>query len=976
MSRLRLAALLGFLSTGFFAVQVAAFDQPAHQPTSSAPVLSSKNPERQRALNRSPGWQSFRAQYGPWVANWNERTRTPHRAFGRGIPLTGFGDDPAAVDRAVRTFIAGHPQVFGSLPTLETVHVQKVDRVWTARYRRTVGGIPVLFEDWEFRVGTNGKLFAFGVDAHSLDQGVVQRPRIDGSAARVAAQAGFAFNPATDRVEGGSQLYVLPGQGEDGRDGRVVYDVRVITADPPGNWITLVDAATGDVLWRHDRVRYNIGGTVTGAVHLLLPTDPTSVQPFGQQFVTVGANTGSTLDDGTYSLPGGASLGVTAQIRGDFCDVNRSDGTPDASFATTASDGATVDISWAAANDGERDGFYHTNIAHDYSQTMDPALTFTGNDYIMTCTVNIAGSCNAFWDGSGINFYRVGGGCPNMATMPDVVYHEYGHGVNDNLYGDHGAPFGMLNGALHEGLADVNAAFIQDDPNVGKGFFGPGTVLRSIDNLARWPENASGDGHITGLIIGGAFWDLRQSIGLATAELLVHRAKYGLPGNSASDDGEAMNDVFVEVLVRDDDNADLSDGTPNDVAIIDAFNAHGIGTGFYIDITHTPLGDQAGANPYPVTAVITYSGPIGSLDASTPRIVYSVNFGQDQTVPMTPTGNPDEFTGSIPGQSSAIIRYAIYAEDIYGEATSDPPGAAQGRSYAFLAGNSSTEFLHDHETGHGWTVGAPGDGAFTGIWIQADPVGTGAPAYVQPDDDHTANPGVQCFVTGNGTPGGALGEADVDGGRTTLTTPSFSALGSFQTPVISYYRWYTNNAGATPNSDLWRVDISNDDGANWTPVEATTVTEASWRRVLFFISDYVPPTATMKMRFIAADEGAGSLVEGAVDDFSLIGFSSTTAVEEGGEVGPLQLAQPWPNPSAGRVQFRYGLTRSGNASLVIYDVNGRLVRTLDHGVREAGEHTALWDGRDAAGNPAPSGTYFARLNANGDEVVRRFARMR
>ena len=50
---------------------------------------------------------------------------------------------------------------------------------------------------------------------------------------------------------------------------------------------------------------------------------------------------------------------------------------------------------------------------------------------------------------------------------------SYGHGINDFTYIAHGAGSGMGNGALHcEGLADVNAAFLTDDPVIGDGFTG------------------------------------------------------------------------------------------------------------------------------------------------------------------------------------------------------------------------------------------------------------------------------------------------------------------------------------------------------------------------------------------------------------------------------------------------------------------------------------------------------------------------
>src|SRR5206468_11944837 len=124
---------------------------------------------------------------------------------------------------------------------------------------------------------------------------------------------------------------------------------------------------------------------------------------------------------------------------------------------------------------------------------------------------------------------------------------------------------------------------------MGKGFFGPGTSLRTLANTLRWPADASPDPHQTGLIIAGAFWDLRQAIGLPTAAHLVHFAKYGVPVDF--DDGVAMGLYFIESLVADDNDGNLVNGTPHDAAIVAAFNAHGIGTGFLLEITHTPPGD-------------------------------------------------------------------------------------------------------------------------------------------------------------------------------------------------------------------------------------------------------------------------------------------------------------------------------------------------------------------------------------------------
>ena len=979
MPAMRSTALLLTLFLALAATAARAFDTPPGESSREialpGAVVRTGDPALQRALSAAPAWRDFASRNGGWKVVWNEVTGTPHRAFGAGIELDGFADDAAGADRAVRGFIARHPGLFGGSPALETAFAGRRGRVWYLRYRQTVGGVPVLFEDWEFRVGEGGRLFAFGADAHRVPAGVATHPKLVAAVVREAAKSGLRFDPATDRVEGGAPLYLLPYPGKAGTEYRLVYDVRVHTADPPSNFITLVDANDGAVLWRHDRVRFNIGGNVSGAIHPYLPTDALAGRNFAHLSVQVGAFPALTDAAGNYDQTASGTVTVSAQLNGQFCNVNRQDGA-DATLSSSAANPATVNFAWSTANsqDSERDAFYQVNIAHDYAKTIDPG--FTGNDYSMPTAVNINATCNAYWDGTGVNFYRAGGGCPNTATMPDVVYHEYGHGVNDNLYAQAGAPFGLTNGAMHEGLADVNQAYIQDDPLGGKGFFGPGTFLRTADNTKHWPEDQSGDPHATGLIISGACWNLRQSVGLATAARLIHFAKYGTPDDA--NDGIAMNEFFVETLVADDDDANLSNGTPHSPQIIAAFNAHGIGTGFYITIAHAPLADQPTTGPYAVTANVSYAGPIGALVPSTIKLNYSLNGAPYATSPMTPTGNPSEYRAYIPATTAGIVRYYVEASDNLGGSGTSPASAPTLAVNTFLAGLYAQRFLQDQETDAGWVSGAVGDNATTGLWLRADPVGTNVSGVpVQPEDDHTPFPGVQCWVTGNAAPADPPGANDVDGGRTTLTTAALDAVtGGLVRPVISYYRWYSNNAGSDPGNDLWRADISNDGGASWTSVESTRATDNSWRRVLFFISDYVAPTASMRMRFIAEDAGAGSLIEAAVDDFALLDFAAAVSVGPGASPGRLALARPAPNPFGARTRLAYALPAAGRVELRIFDLGGRMVRTLVAGAQEAGGHAVEWDGRDDGGRAAPDGLYFARIEAGGARATQRVALMR
>src|SRR5262249_7401328 len=247
-------------------------------------------------------------------------------------------------------------------------------------------------------------------------------------------------------------------------------------------------------------------------------------------------------------------------------------------------------------------------------------------------------------------------------------------------------------------------------------------------------------------------------------------------------------------------------------------------------------------------------------------------------------------------------------------------------------------------------------------WVRADPVGTdfeGIP--VQPEDDHTPDPGVTCFVTGNAQRGDPVGTEDVDNAQTTLTTPYFRAA-ELVDPIISYYRWYSNDAGAAPSTDVWRTYISNDWGDHWVPVEETRESDNHWRRVFFRISDYIPPAYYMRLRFVASDEGDPSLVEAAVDDVTLLTFCGPVAVEGGVHPPPFALQPATPNPLRGSTQLTYSLPNPGTVTVRIYDVNGRARRTLESGTRAAGEHHVGWDGRDDAERPVSSGLYFARLD--------------
>lgn len=82
-----------------------------------------------------------------------------------------------------------------------------------------------------------------------------------------------------------------------------------------------------------------------------------------------------------------------------------------------------------------------------------------------------------------------------------------------------------------------------------------------------------------------------------------------------------------------------------------------------------------------------------------------------------------------------------------------------------------------------------------------------------------------------------------------------------------------------------------------------------------------------------------------------------------------------PNPFHPLVRIRYALDTPGPATLAVHDAGGRLVRLL-HRDRDATAGDLLWDGRNDAGMPLPSGVYFLRLDAGVGQVTQKLSLIR
>ncbi|MBN1824721.1 MAG: hypothetical protein JW958_00560 [Candidatus Eisenbacteria bacterium] len=88
------------------------------------------------------------------------------------------------------------------------------------------------------------------------------------------------------------------------------------------------------------------------------------------------------------------------------------------------------------------------------------------------------------------------------------------------------------------------------------------------------------------------------------------------------------------------------------------------------------------------------------------------------------------------------------------------------------------------------------------------------------------------------------------------------------------------------------------------------------------------------------------------------------------------LGENRPNPFNPLTAIRFTLAREGRASVTIYDPAGRRVRTLLSGALPAGDHEAVWDGRDDRGRDVAAGVYFCRLDAGDARMSRKMVLLR
>jgi len=299
-------------------------------------------------------------------------------------------------------------------------------------------------------------------------------------------------------------------------------------------------------------------------------------------------------------------------------------------------------------------------------------------------------------------------------------------------------------------------------------------------------------------------------------------------------------------------------------------------TGLYITklggitINHTPLDDLSLEDSINIVA---QTESLGDGGVNYLNIFYS--FGESWNFSeMDFVDNSWSYTIPNP-ETPSLISY--YFEVIPQNATDegdvfDYPSEGENNPFIFMYGELDFIIFDDFENELGWSSGD--DTAVGGIWERAIPNGTVYQGnQVQPDQDNSSGEGY-CYITGNDV-GQSVGFDDIDGGQTSILSPVYN-LENYDSVLLTYFRWFTNNLGDNPSTDRFYFQASDDGGNSWIDIENTNLSSNSWERRRFILSDYISLTSNIVFKVVAEDVfndgdfgSGGSLVEAAFDDFSL-----------------------------------------------------------------------------------------------------------
>jgi trimeric autotransporter adhesin len=598
------------------------------------------------------GWEAYKIGVGPnaeWNATIDKRTGLVTFAEGGNVAwIPGRGNkmstkdlgvflksktqiDLEVMDAIARDYMPRVKSFLGFNPNELTLNRarsgQPASHVWFVDYDVVREGLPIEGARVVFRVN-NGNLIQYGTENLPAPGAAVPPTRFTRQQALDAVAKYIGGFQAGDSFRDNGSLHLLPSsvpskrfaEGYEFGKGRGIAKVWQVVFHRDGvmgTWRARVDAATGEVLELTDINEY-VSAQATGGTYLNSPTTGSEVvRP--APYLTAGTVT--TNSAGIYNF----TSAVTTNLSGTYVKLTdtcgaisqASDASGNIAYGTsTGTDCTTPGHGGAGNTHASREQYYQVNRIKEVVRGWLPSNTWINTQ--LTVNVNLNQTCNAYWNGTTLNFFKSGGGCANTGEIAGVSLHEFGHGIDQNdgtgtatdgatgeSYGDTTALIALHNSCLGAGFLTSNCSGYGDActscTGVRDADFAKHTsnTPATADNFIRvhCPAGSGGTGpcgkevHCESYVPTETMWDLAArdlpSPGTGVAWTILDRLWYlsrntatksfsCTAGTTFTSNGCSAGSLWKVFRAVDDDNGNLNDGTPHGGALFAAFNRHGI----------------------------------------------------------------------------------------------------------------------------------------------------------------------------------------------------------------------------------------------------------------------------------------------------------------------------------------------------------------------------------------------------------------
>ncbi len=188
-------------------------------------------------------------------------------------------------------------------------------------------------------------------------------------------------------------------------------------------------------------------------------------------------------------------------------------------------------------------------------------------------------------------------------------------------------------------------------------------------------------------------------------------------------------------------------------------------------------------------------------------------------------------------------------------------------------------------------------------------------------------------------------------------------------PLFGPYAVYPANTPMTPHAWTY-VDVRSDSIATNDPFYVGAHFRSTYPVILIdspsqFNHSYFQPNG-------------GSWSPATVDFFirCIVDYGEVGVAEQDQIPAYFALYPAYPNPARNITNIKFALPKPTKVQLQIYDLTGRVVRTLVDGTLPAGYHTVQWDGRNDQGRRVAQGVYFYRFQAESYRSVKKLLLVR